>query len=366
MRSHGGTGFNILKHLLSGMAEGDASESTIQLAYKFLLPCRLAFHGVTRFDIPGSPSGYLAILNGIELPRPTTLQEAMERAGRVESKLRSTAVAVFEKPKPSPEFLKSMAQGTITGESGVRQNHLDLALNALNRIVIAHRSVADIDFGESVYPIVLGESVELQVWVYAPAQHTLSDDEVKAIAELQPRLSVGGIGISAPGIDVSDLAPEKIDRIRHVFRRLDQQVFDEFEYASHYFQFQGEEVISLLMAVVALEATHGAFLRKYLEQRGVSNSQTGTYLREQGFTSTLPITAKVFMREVNKPSDEELTGCLKGVTLRNAIMHGNPDMRTKMNQINEARRNVWAVQKRIVDELEHLLAVPGGNGVPNT
>src|SRR5207247_971921 len=89
---------------------------------------------------------------------------------------------------------------------------------------------------------------------------------------------------------------------------------------------QGDFTGALLMAVVALEGAHAAFLGTALMNQlgplGDSAQRVvDDLLREQGMYTLCQLTPFLFMSPAERPAPDALTRSLEGITMRNAIMH---------------------------------------------
>jgi hypothetical protein len=101
-------------------------------------------------------------------------------------------------------------------------------------------------------------------------------------------------------------------------------------------------------------------MREYLRRVGMEEKAVNGYLREVGFYAILPVSAKAFLSERNRPSDEEIKSCLDGITKRNHVMHaatekGKPKIRKhSASEFREATRGVLDMHRHFVAELERI------------
>lgn len=360
LRTHTSIGYSFDRANFGGISLDGLTEKNVQLAFQFRLPCRLRFPGVVRFPIATVQDSYIAFVNPVKMPGENLMRDVLA-SNKDEKDLYTTALVINPRPKIAASFVAALRDQEYPDDQGDDGwSLLEASFTAINRAVAAHCKFAEIDFGEASHPIVDSSALRLKIWICAPEAHQLSDDDIEHLASLN-RYLIGQVGIHSPTIDVGDLTPQTMAKIERVYARQDTYVFDEFEYESKHFRERGDSVIALLMAIIALESSHGAFARLYLERNNVDNETADRYLRDQGFYSTLPVSIRLFVSETNRPTDDVLKTCLEAVTIRNSVMHavlskGKPKIhKLTKQQVDSAAASVLAVHKCLVAEIERLL-----------
>ncbi len=196
-------------------------------------------------------------------------------------------------------------------------------------------------------------------------EYWLSDKDVDGLFDLQPKFVRGGMAVYRG--ELQDLEKEKLDRIPAALALQQNYIFYEFAFLAESRMEAQDYNVALLMAVVALEAAHSAFVRLVLQNRTKgkvkrAENLINDFLREQGFYVLNQMTPLLLMEEDEHPSPETLEACSKGVQMRNAIMHALRDksgykiQKYTHSQLYEAYKAVMQVYENYVQAIEKRLS----------
>jgi hypothetical protein len=169
--------------------------------------------------------------------------------------------------------------------------------------------------------------------------------------ELRFGLSTGEVS------DIRDYSSEQLSALELTIRKLRSHAFYELGTNAIAAMLRGDSIVAIVLGCAALEGAHGAFIRLALRDKvpGKStkfNKFMDGLLREQGFFSLIQLSVRALMENKERPTDEELERCLRGVTIRNAIMHagikktGQYKIREfSLSEMNDAYGGIMAVYK---------------------
>lgn len=166
---------------------------------------------------------------------------------------------------------------------------------------------------------------------------------------------------------ISSNAQYSADVLASIDKALKQQerhAFYEFATESRKQEALGEHRIAFLMAMIAFEGVHGAFVAHCLERRDPDNPQNAQklaslLLSDQGVYKLNSITPILFMDPDERPTEEEIKKCNDAISVRNALMHSNrtPKGEYKLRthtetKYIESREAVMKVYARYLEALE--------------
>ena len=125
---------------------------------------------------------------------------------------------------------------------------------------------------------------------------------------------------------MADLSGIRTDEFDEAFDQLKEDVTLEFAFEACRYAANRDYRMAVLMAVIALESAHNAFIRYELSKilHGNDKAKASTIndlLREHGFYSISKITPYLFLDENERPSEADLKASLEAISIRNAIMH---------------------------------------------
>ena len=135
---------------------------------------------------------------------------------------------------------------------------------------------------------------------------------------------MGGSGGGQGGLN--DYSSEQLSSLTHAVRKLRKHAFYELKTNAITAMLHGDSVVAIVLGCAALEGAHGALLRLALRdkvpgEQSRFNKFLDGLLRDQGFFSMAQLTVRVIMKDDERPTEDELEKCLRGITIRNAIMH---------------------------------------------
>jgi hypothetical protein len=124
--------------------------------------------------------------------------------------------------------------------------------------------------------------------------------------------------------DLRDYSSQQLQELSRAIERIRTHAFYELRTNAVSAMLRGDASVALVLACAALEGAHGAFLSLTLRPSFPDDKFDGylsQLLREHGFFSLVQLSVWHFMSPADRPTAEDMTNCLKGVEIRNAIMH---------------------------------------------
>jgi len=146
-----------------------------------------------------------------------------------------------------------------------RSQHEHSALRLLNDLIVAYGIVTTTPislFGENVRTLTemeFSEACEWEITYKCPKGYILTDSDVDNLINKKPSLTFNLSII--PDHKIKDLSPEALKKIPSAFELHKKFIFYEFAYEAKVRMFSEDYITAVLMACIALEGVHGAFLK---------------------------------------------------------------------------------------------------------
>jgi hypothetical protein len=240
------------------------------------------------------------------------------------------ALIVNRQPKLRPDEFEAIRTGKTEaiGFASLRNPGFRL----LNEVIAAHQMIRlgpYVSGMGALWPRMLTERetferILVEVVLLADPDRTIDKNIILRlldnIDQLPFSLANEGMG------DLRDYSSEQIAALELAVRKVRNHAFYELKTNAIAAMLGGDSIVAIVLGCAALEGAHGAFMRLTLRDKIPGdvrkfNEFTNGLLREEGFYSLVQLSVQVFMKTEERPTDDELKRCLKGVTIRNAIMH---------------------------------------------
>ncbi|MCH8149005.1 MAG: hypothetical protein IH987_13665 [Planctomycetes bacterium] len=184
---------------------------------------------------------------------------------------------------------------------------------------------------------------------------TISKDIVLTLFD-----DVDQLPLELPTVDVGslrDYSSEQLSGLELAVKKLRKHAFYELKTSADSAMLRDDSIVAIVLGCAALEGALGAFMRLALRdkvpgQSGKFNSFMNVLLRGQGFFSLVQLSVRAFLKDEERPTDEELERCLRGVEMRNAIMHAGTNKAGKYryrqftpSEMNDAYGGIMAVYR---------------------
>jgi hypothetical protein len=270
-----------------------------------------------------SDSYEICVYNPTSIPEQPTA-ELLGQLERNLATLWSRALLILELRNLSTEDTKLIRHGCFPSISAVR---LDELRQTLNQFIIAYYTVAEENApGNHLHELswpAFYRCVTFQLLLAAPENYELSDENVASLFELRPTFRSGGMPLYRGKL--ADLDHSSLRKISGMMDAVGDHIFYEFAFLAESRRTAHDVRVSLLMAVIALEAVHASLLR-LLVCDALANSRAkhdivSDYLRSAGFSTASEMTAWVLLPPEERPSADAVASCLRAVAMRNGIMH---------------------------------------------
>jgi hypothetical protein len=312
----------------------------------------------------------IAIRNRVHLSKDSSYQEAISSVKSYDE-LWSDALVIIGSPKISKEGLDRLRnwkpdKGSfpITGTEDMFK-----AMQALNHFVIAYATTTKNVYGGS--PLRLFRPSDYfahhkwQIAIIAPKGEPLTNENIIQMLEWRPNIKISSLGSLWGQLD--DIGAEDLVGIENTMSLQNDFVFFEIAFEAKSKMASDDYIGALLMAVAALEGAHAAFVHHELGARLNQNSDRSLpdeFIRELGLHLCNRLTPYLLMGEAERPSQELIQQCEKGIKIRNEIMHalknnkGKYRLRTRTHEeISNAYSGVLRVYNcyvsALLNRLEH-------------
>ncbi len=239
-------------------------------------------------------------------------------------------VGILHSPVVSQKLLGSIRK---VDDKPFEMDHvnLDLVREAVNRCIIAYstgteellalRPLSPLGIAE------FGECIVAYIVLLGYGETQLTEETVLELLAIRPERRMISVreqfGYSPP----DDLPTIDVSRIQALLSSHEENLHHELMLVAKNLMFQRQASIALLVAMAALETVHGAFLREALgaalpDEEGEKSRVINDFMREQGFYALVRISPYLFLEPGERPTRGDIELCMKGIEIRNAVMHG--------------------------------------------
>lgn len=323
-------------HNLGLPATDTISRETISLAHIIRLPFHLCTGLLTAFDDPDDSSHLVWLVNRVSIPHTLSIPEANLLFGSsgammpADNDLWTNAVIVNRKPHIDEKSIDALRRN--------RPSEADLQListqsaRLLNDVITAHSVIRPHQYvvlGGITSPRTLTqrELIHRQIahafLVHSPNEVATPDHIMQLMHKTSEVFTTDTGGFSG---DWRAFTDDEISTLRSTVGRVRRHAFYELHHSAKTAMLQGDAVVAVVLACAALEGAHATYLRLrvrdyFPDKSSAFNDFMSKYLREQGFSAVIRFTFYVLMSDDQRPSDEDMELCYKGIAIRNKIMH---------------------------------------------
>jgi hypothetical protein len=352
------------------------TEENIRVAFVVRLPFRVRLGMLRRYVYDDQFE--IWIRNKVDLPPGTTFQQAMPHMKTGEGRLQpdllfSEALILNRKVKVNSDSLEAVRR--TTNKDGVLPIECDkkyfLALKVLNDFLVAFHTATKEMFGGTAISRLSNmeffNRLRFEITLICPAGAEVDAELAEEL--LNSRVEREVLGVQQFAGEWGDVAEDRLALIQKALELQERFIFHEFAFEAKSRMVEQDYVGALLYAVVAFEGAHAAYLKLGLDrkfsfitderERGkVVDEHAERLLKEAGISAVYRLTPVLFMDEEERPSEEELEQCGKGITMRNEIMHslakkGQYKLRNRTAaKLTEAFSGVLKVYDRFVAAIE--------------
>lgn len=317
---------------ITELNEDNLTLAHVRTATIVRLPFHLCTGSIFQIIDPDNDQLHIWLRNKLSIPHDEDIHKALmfQTIRSSPDDFLSDALIIDCDPELRPGEFEAIRTGKVgsVGPASLRNPGFRL----LNEVIGAHQMVRlgpYISGINALWPRMLTvheiiERILIEVVLLADPDCTIDKDIVLKlfdnVDQLPIGLSTGGIG------DLRDYSSEQISALELAVRKLRNHAFYELKTNAIAAMLSGDSIVAIVLGCAALEGAHGAFMRLVLRDKvpgrsGKFNKFMNGLLREQGFFSLVQLTIRVLMNNEERPTDEEIESCLRGVTIRNAIMH---------------------------------------------
>jgi hypothetical protein len=345
------------------------TSSQVRIMYVVPLPFRLRLPQRYQFRPRGNGSFQLWVRNQVLVEGGVDILEALRRVQPPDGweKLFSEVILIQNDLHIDPEGLSGLKEGKAWASVLYGRNTLE-AVRHLNEFLVAYGTGAKLIVGGAPLRLLSQyeflERINRVFLLLCPETFEIHDQELEATLKVPYQWKSLGPGGALYG-DLDDLAPDMQAEIEAAFSRQRLHAFYEFAFQAKSRMLSDDHVGALILACVALEGAHAAFLREVLrpamEDYERSEEIVNNLLREQGIHTTLQLSWRLFLRAEQRPPEEVLDKCRKAIEIRNDILHarmkrGHYKLRGHSNaEIGEAYGSVLEVYGCFLSALEEKL-----------
>ena len=347
---------------IQGVDIESLTKDQIRVAFILRLPFRLRVGRLFHFcaDIDGPFE--ISCRNSLNLPPGTGSLEALRHVRRSYEVLWTDALIIMGRPRVEESDLQAIreaAESTEPAQTNLTRNAFK-ALGALNQFIIAYSTSAKQLWGgrplKELTKIEFFERLQWEITILCPESHVITDTAKSELFDLRPEREITQLGGLTGELD--DLSNEELSDIGGAIARQKEYVFYEFAFQAMSRMATDDVVGALLMAAIALEGVHAAYVRHMLSDQ-IDPYVLNNFFREQGFMTLCRLTPSLLMEENERPSRELLRACVKGIQMRNDIMHALTNRRGEYKirghkpiELSEAYKAVLRMYECYVRALE--------------
>ncbi|MBN1696765.1 MAG: hypothetical protein JW881_04570 [Spirochaetales bacterium] len=341
-------------------------EDKIISATLLVLPFHLCTGEYFFFKDPENSFYALCLYNEIYFPEGT-LEEDTSPQDIFTEKAYTRVLLINIKPDLKTEEFEAITNKDIqgAGKGSVKNQVLDL----LNEFILSYsmlRTGPIITAGQR-QPIHKPNSEDYmnshitEFLIIIPKKHELSKAEIMVIlnkAKLYPiRRNAKVIG------DIIDLSEMKLNIINDCILKLRRHVFYEFYMMGKAAMLEQNYIVAIVLACAALEGALGTLLNIFIDDKlkdynDPKHEILNNLLREQGLHTLIKLTPYLVLEKEERPSNEDIKLCIKGIEIRNDIMHAkkrkaNDKIRTYDNRkMREGYNGIMKVYNFFVMAIE--------------
>ena len=314
---------------LNELNEANLTLGYVRTATIVRLPFHLCTGSIFQIDDPDNEHIQIWLRNKLSISYNADIHEALSTRTSTENFF-TDALIVNRQPEFRPGEFEAIRTGKTSAIGPVSLKNPGFRL--LNEVIADHQMVRlgpYISGMSTLWPRMLTERevferILVEVVLLADLDRTIDENIILALFDNIDQLpfGLGGTGIG----DLRDYSSEQIAELKLAVRKVRNHAFYELKTSAISAMLSGDFIVAIVLGCAALEGAHGTFMRLALRDKipgkiGEFNEFMNGLLREYGFYTLVQLSVRVLMKIEERPSDDELKRCLKGVTIRNAIMH---------------------------------------------
>jgi hypothetical protein len=323
---------------LDELNEDDLTLAHVRTATIVRLPFHLCTGPIFQIIDPDNDCLQIWLRNKMSIPHDADIHEAWATQGMSQI-ARSSLDEFFTDAvivNHQPELRQGEFEAIKTGQTGMigPASLRNPGFRLLKEVIAAHQMVRlgpYVSGMGALWPRMLTERetferILVEVVLLADPDCTIDKTIILALLDNIDQLS---FSLPSGGVDdLRDYSSEQIAALELAVRKIRNHAFYELKTNAIAAMLGGDSIVAIVLGCAALEGAHGAFMRLVLRDKIPGddkefNKFMSSLLREQGFYSLVQLSVRVFMKTEERPTDDELKGCLDGVTIRNAIMHAS-------------------------------------------
>ncbi|MCE9507848.1 MAG: hypothetical protein K8R48_05985 [Alphaproteobacteria bacterium] len=306
------------------------TKKNVRIAAWLKLPFRYRTGDLFHLDIDESAGIDIWIYNRFPIPEGESyekthqrLHEAGYKRGVDYPRDHSEAIIILKNPQ-----VTSLRQENLTSDDGFSPPAVQLpyfrVLQILNEFTCAYATTTNELFGgAALKPLSNAEffdSLWAEVTLLCPHDYNIQEPEILEMVQWVPERDFRVI--STRHGEVSDLPKEKLE-IKPVLKKIRDHAFHELAFKAKVEMVSHEPITALVLICAAMEGAHAAFLHQAIKRMPgeYQESLVNQLLREQGISTLVQITPKIFLPVDKQPNVKTLKECVSALQARNDIMH---------------------------------------------
>jgi len=326
------------------------TKDQVRVGFILRLPFRLRVGKLRRFNYDGESPFEVCFRNTLDIPKGTDTSEVILQLQDGYEELWTDALIIVERPKVQESDLEALRKSDESPEPA-RTNltgNAFQAIKALNHLIIAYSTATKQLWGGkplcTLSDTEFFERLRWEITILCPEGHMLQDADILQLFNLRPDRALLRSGTSTGYLD--DLSEEELVDIGGSLFRQQEFIFYEYAFQAKSKMAQRDFVGALLMAVIALEGVHGAFVRHMLTQQlrplgaKCTKELVGNFLRNEGLHTLSQLTPFLLMEDSERPSREALEACAKGIEMRNDVVHAKTNAQGQYKARQHAPMNI--------------------------
>ena len=305
------------------------SKQDIRAGFLLNLPFRLRVGKLRRFSFMLDGPVEICIRNRVDIPKGTDSMHVVQgllKPGGLKSAF-SQALIVLTKPSMDDKHFNAIISCLSSNDPApLFAKCIHRVHKSMNAFLLAyHMSTGELFGGSHLHKLTDCEFISNLLWditIVCHGDNRISDTDLVECFDIKPdrdiRVREGYYG------NLDDLPETSLSRIGDSISQCTDYIFYELAFEAKTRMCENDYISALLLAVVALEGVHAAYLGYYLTEMLPSEQANGlieNLLRGAGLFNLYKITPYLFMNEQERPSDDQLIACGQGITMRNEFMH---------------------------------------------